>query len=246
MTTPSPQKSNFSPGPSSQKIKKIFSNIASGYDVTNTVLSFGIHHLWKKSLVSWSGAKPGDNVLDCATGTGDLALLFKKSVGPTGQVTGTDFCEGMIALAPKKAFRNNLDVKFEIADVMALPYPDESFDVASISFGIRNVEFPQVALSQLHRVLRPGGVLMVLEFGQPSTPILSQAFRFYSNKILPRIGGLLTRDSGAYDYLNSSASQFPCGNNFLDLVKKSAPFKTLEFRKLSGGIAFLYKLQKSA
>lgn len=231
-------------GPDAQKIQNIFSSIAPGYDKANSVLSFGIHHLWKKKLVRWSGAKAGESVLDCATGTGDLALIFKQSVGEIGHVMGTDFCQEMIDLAPAKAAKKKLKVDFRFADVSELPFPDGSFDIASISFGIRNVFDSKKALSELYRVLKPGGRLMILEFGQPDNLAFSWVYRIYSDHLLPKVGGLLTRNKGAYQYLNQSAADFPCGQNFVNHVKDAADFKKVEFRKLSLGIAFLYKAEK--
>jgi demethylmenaquinone methyltransferase/2-methoxy-6-polyprenyl-1,4-benzoquinol methylase len=236
---------NTSPrGPDAQKIQNIFSSIATGYDKANSVLSLGIHHLWKKNLVRWSGATRGQKVLDCATGTGDLALLFKEAVGDQGHVTGTDFCQEMIDLAPAKAAKKNLKIDFSFADVSELPFADGSFDIASISFGIRNVFDSKKALSELHRVLKPGGRLLILEFGQPDNPVFSWVYRIYSEYLLPKVGGLLTRNKGAYQYLNQSAAHFPCGQNFVNHIKEAADFKKVEFRKLSLGIAFIYRAEK--
>ena len=124
-------------GPDPTRIKSMFGSIAGRYDRANTIMSAGVHHLWRRAAVRWSGAKPGDAVLDCATGTGDLAIAFKKAVG-NGRVVGTDFTPEMIELARRKSS----DITFEVADVTALPFDDDSFDIASISFGIRNVGDP--------------------------------------------------------------------------------------------------------
>src|SRR5690606_29043528 len=151
----------------------------------NSILSMGIHHLWRKKMVAISGAKPGMKVLDCATGTGDLAIEFKKAVGPEGQVIGTDFCQEMLIPAPAKAKAQNLDIQFEQADVMNLPYQDGQFDIVSISFGIRNVADPVKALQEMARVTKPGGCVMILEFGQADMPVFAPLFNFYSSKVLP-------------------------------------------------------------
>ena len=127
-------------------------------------LSGGLHHQWRNRVVDWSGARPGSEVLDCATGTGDLALAFARTASAAeGRVVGTDFCEEMLALAPAKAHARSLHVVFELADVTALPFDSDSFDIASIAFGIRNVSDPSQALRELSRVVRPGGRVMVLE-----------------------------------------------------------------------------------
>ena len=219
----------------------MFGAIAPGYDRANAILSVGIHRLWRKSLVRWSGASEGSRVLDCATGTGDLAIEFKKATGTSGEVIGTDFCEEMLESAPAKAKRAGLDVRFEIADATALPYGDHEFDVASISFGIRNVNDPAKALAELARVTKSGGRVMVLEFGQPTTPVLAQAYRFYSQSVLPRVGGWITGKPDAYEYLQASSHAFPCGTDFVRLMKSTGAFRSVEFKSMSMGIAYLYR-----
>lgn len=228
-------------GPDAEKIRSMFNEIAHGYDRANTVLSGGIHHLWRKALVKWSGASKGQRVLDCATGTGDLAIEFKRAVGPAGDVVGTDFSPGMLAPAPAKALRMGMAITFEQADVTHLAYADRSFDVSSISFGIRNVQDPLKGLSELARVVRPGGVVMVLEFGQPSTPGFREVYDFYSRRVLPRIGGLVTGKPQAYEYLQNSSAKFPCGEEFVSLMKQTGFFESVESRPLSFGIAYMYK-----
>ena len=149
----------------SEKVRRMFADIADDYDRVNTILSFGVHHGWRSKTVQLSGAKKGDRVLDCATGTGDLAIEFKKTVGSKGYVLGTDFCKEMLEHAPEKARDNNLNVDFEVADAMDLPYKDGSFTISSIAFGIRNVDNPVQALKEMARVVVPGGRVVVLEFG---------------------------------------------------------------------------------
>ncbi|MFM8772156.1 MAG: ubiquinone/menaquinone biosynthesis methyltransferase, partial [Candidatus Kapaibacterium sp.] len=145
----------------SDAVHAMFSDIAPRYDLTNSVLSMGIHHLWRRATVKASHARVGSHVLDCATGTGDLALAFKRAVGPSGRVLGTDFNADMLSFAPAKAHDKGLEVEFEVADAMRLPYADATFDVASISFGIRNVDDPRTALTEMARVVRPGGRIVV-------------------------------------------------------------------------------------
>ena len=175
----------------------MFASIAGRYDVTNSVLSLGIHHIWRNKAVRVSGAKKGDHVLDCATGTGDLAITLKKKVGDSGYVKGTDFCQEMIDPAPAKASKKGLVIDFEVADAMNLPYADKEFDISSISFGIRNVDDPLICLREMARVVKPGGRVVVLEFGQPKG-VMSWPYRFYSKYIIPFIGGLLTGNRDAY------------------------------------------------
>lgn len=217
----------------------MFASIAGRYDVTNSVLSLGIHHIWRNKAVRVSGAKKGDHVLDCATGTGDLAITFKKKVGDSGYVKGTDFCQEMIDPAPAKASKKGLVIDFEVADAMNLPYADKEFDISSISFGIRNVDDPLICLREMARVVKPGGRVVVLEFGQPKG-VMSWPYRFYSKYIIPFIGGLLTGNRGAYQYLPETSAAFPAGQHFLDLMQRSNSYASQQFYKLNGGIAYIY------
>src|SRR5947199_7163351 len=141
----------------SAEVREMFASIARRYDTANEVLSLGIHKGWRRAAVHLSGAAPGQRVLDCATGTGDLALEFKRVVGPEGEVIGTDFCAEMLQSAPAKAAKAGLAVKFAVADALALPYAEGQFDVASIAFGIRNVDDPVLCLEEMARVVKPGG-----------------------------------------------------------------------------------------
>ena len=223
----------------SQAVHAMFSDIASRYDRANSVLSFGIHHLWRRATVAASGVRAGSSVLDCATGTGDLALAFKRAVGPTGRVVGTDFNADMLSYAPAKAQQRGLDVAFEVADAMHLPYADATFDAASISFGIRNVDDPRVALADMARVVKPGGKVVVLEFGQPRG-IMGMLYGMYSRYVIPFIGGLITGNRKAYEYLPTTAAAFPCREAFTDLMTSTGRLTNCTHRELTGGIAFLY------
>lgn len=226
--------------PNATNIEKMFSAIAPSYDRANTILSLGIHHLWKQQLVNLSGAKTGDHILDCATGTGDLALLFKKQVGSIGKVTATDFCKDILSFAPQKAQKQKLDIEFQQADVTQLPFEDNTFDVASISFGIRNVNNLDAALKELARVTKPTGKVMILEFGQVKWPVIKQFYHFYSNTILPRLGGLISGQMDAYQYLNQSAQRFPCGEDFVQRAIDTDGYASMVYKELSLGIAYIY------
>ena len=223
----------------SEQVREMFASIARRYDAANEVLSLGVHRGWRRAAVRLSGAVPGDRVLDCATGTGDLALAFKRAVGPTGEVVGTDFCEEMLAPAPAKARRAGLEVRFEVADALALPYADRSFDVASIAFGIRNVDDPVRCLREMARVVRPGGRVVVLEFGQPRGPF-GALFRVYSRQVMPALGGLLTGNRSAYEYLPRTAAAFPAGDRFLALMGESGSFSQRGATPLLAGTAYVY------
>ncbi len=223
----------------SSEVREMFSMIAPRYDLANEVLSFGLHHRWRARAVRLSGAAQGQSVLDCATGTGDLALAFKRAVGPSGKVVGADFCVEMLASAPGKAQRAGVRVQFEVADATALPYSDRSFDIASIAFGIRNVDDPLLCLREMVRVVRPGGRVVVLEFGQP-TGVFGALFRFYSRALLPRIGSLLSGNRQAYEYLPRTAAAFPAGDRFLGLMDETGGFENTTAYALTFGTAYVY------
>ncbi len=223
----------------SEKVKQMFADIADDYDRVNSILSLGIHHIWRNQTVLASGVKPGEHVLDCATGTGDLAISFKQAVGDDGYVLGTDFCREMIEFAPDKARDKKLKIDFEVADAMDLPYEDNRFDVSSIAFGIRNVDEPMKALLEMARVVKPGGRVVVLEFGQPEG-LLKYPYELYSKHIMPAVGGWISGNREAYTYLPETSATFPAGESFLELMNKTGAFRQTRAEKLTGGIAYVY------
>ncbi len=223
----------------SEQVQQMFSDIAPRYDLANDAMSFGLHRTWRSRAVKLAEVTPGMAVLDCATGTGDLALAFKKAVGPGGSVVGTDFCADMLKFAPAKAQKAGLPVKFEVADAMKLPYENDAFDRASIAFGIRNVDDPVVCLKELARVVKSGGRVVVLEFGQPSG-VFGGIFKLYSRFVMPVVGGLLTGNRAAYEYLPRTSAAFPAGEKFLELMQQSGSYKASAAHKLIFGTAWVY------
>lgn len=220
-------------------MRRMFADIADDYDRINTILSFGVHHAWRAETVRMSGAAEGDRVLDCATGTGDLAIEFKKKVGESGYVVGTDFCREMIELAPEKAASENLAIEFEVADAMSLPYEDNRFDISSIAFGIRNVDEPVTVLREMARVVKPGGRVMVLEFGQPGG-LMKYPYELYSQYIMPAVGGWISGNREAYTYLPKTSANFPAGDRFMELMDRAGSFSEQSCKKLTLGIAYIY------
>ncbi|MBS1538128.1 MAG: bifunctional demethylmenaquinone methyltransferase/2-methoxy-6-polyprenyl-1,4-benzoquinol methylase UbiE [Bacteroidetes bacterium] len=224
----------------SEQIKSMFAGLASRYDRTNTVLSLGIHKLWRRKVVRLSDAKAGMSILDCATGTGDLALEFKKAVGQSGAVIGTDFCAEMLDFAPAKAQQQGLEVQFELADAMNLQYADNTYDIASISFGIRNVDSPSQCLKEMARVVRPGGRVMILEFGQPEG-MFRYLYSLYRAVFMPMLGWIVTgKNKDAYNYLLDTTAVFPSGKKFIEMMETSGAFTELRYVPFTFGIAYLY------
>lgn len=223
----------------SENVRNMFAEISSKYDFMNDLLSFGIHHKWRKKAVKLSEVKSGMKVLDCATGTGDLAIEFKRVVGDSGIVIGTDFCAEMLDFAPPKAEKEGLQIKFEIADVMNLQYEDNAFDIASISFGIRNVDDTLSGLKEMARVVKSGGKVVVIEFGQPKG-IFSLFYKIYSKILMPMLGLLFAKAQAAYKYLPQTASQYPCREDFTQIMDNTGMLKNNKFYTLTFGIAYIY------
>lgn len=231
----------------SDSIRSMFSSISGRYDLANTVLSLGTHHGWRKAVVRLSGVSRGMKVLDCASGTGDLAFEFERTVGGPadgGEVIATDFCEPMLEQGIVKGRARGSAVRFQVADVMNLPFESDRFDAASISFGIRNVADPVKGLSEMGRCVRPGGIVMVLEFGQSRMPVWGRFFDFYSKNVLPTLGGIVTGKPDAYKYLQRSSAHFPCRDNFLAMARKTGLFDEMSYTSLMGGIAYAYRLRR--
>lgn len=227
-------------GPSPDKIKGIFSSVAHGYDRANDAMTFGMARMWRRALVHWSGVRIGESVLDCATGTGDLAFEFKRVVGPEGRVVGSDFCEEMLSEARLKCEKLHHAVEFIAADAHHLPFADNSFDVSSIAYGIRNVENPVDVLKEMARVVKPGGRVMILETGDTQMPAIRPFINFYFQKVVPRVGGWITGQRDAYEYLSESSSEFPSRERFVDMMNSTDAFADVSFQSLFGGASFIY------
>lgn len=222
-------------------IQALFRSISPTYDRANDVITLGMARLWRKSLVKWSDAKPDSRILDCATGTGDLAFEFQRHLGPQAEVIGTDFVEEMLVLARQKARILDLQTQFQWADATQLDFSDSHFNVTSIAYGIRNVYDTVKALSEMARVTKPGGKVLILETGDLKNPVLGPLIRLYFNKFVPALGGVVSGNRSAYEYLNQSSAQFPCGMDFLALMDATHRFKKLEFKSLMGGASFIYR-----
>ncbi len=233
----------FETVPESEKagrVKGVFSSVATKYDVMNDVMSAGVHRIWKDAMMDWLAPRAGQKLLDVAGGTGDIAFRFLKRAG-SGHATVLDLTESMLIEGRKRAeaakMADSLD--WVVGDAMALPFPDNSFDVYTISFGIRNVTRPQEALNEAYRVLRPGGRVMVLEFSQLPNDALQKAYDLYSFNVIPRMGKLIANDSESYQYLVESIRNFPDQETFLGMVRQ-AGFENAKYRNLTMGVAALH------
>jgi demethylmenaquinone methyltransferase/2-methoxy-6-polyprenyl-1,4-benzoquinol methylase len=229
-----------------QAVHSIFSSIAQKYDLANDLISFGQLHLWRKKAVKESLVKAGDHVLDVATGTGDLALVFKKVVGESGRVIGVDFCQPMLDYAPLKAKAKNLSIDFRLADAMNLPYETAHFDCVSIAFGLRNVGDHLMAITDMTRVLKPGGRLVILETGRSQIWFFRHLFDFYFKKVMPLLGGLLTGQKDAYQYLDQSSAAFPFGDQLVKTLQQTGLFANVRATALVGGVSYIYVATKKS
>lgn len=218
----------------------VFTNVASKYDVMNDVMSVGIHRVWKDAMMDWLAPRDGQRLLDVAGGTGDIAFRFLKRA-PGASAVVFDMTQGMLDEGEKRAEAEALadHLDWVCGDAMALPFEDNSFDVYTISFGIRNVTRIGDALTEAYRVLKPGGRLVVLEFSQLPNDGMQKLYDLYSFNVIPRMGQLIAGDRDSYQYLVESIRKFPDQETFATMIR-DAGFDQVKFRNLSMGIAALH------
>lgn len=227
-------------------VGEVFDSVASRYDVMNDLMSFGVHRLWKRITVAQAAARAGHSILDLAGGTGDLAAKFSSRVGPQGKVVLTDINNAMLSTGRDKLIDSGVasNVEYVQANAECLPFDDDSFDTITMAFGLRNVTDKDKALCSMHRVLKPGGKLLVLEFSKPVLPLLGKAYDAYSFTALPLMGKLVANDAQSYRYLAESIRMHP-DQQTLESMLQSAGFSQTSYVNLTGGVVALHKGYKT-
>lgn len=221
-----------------QRVRGVFDSVAPKYDLMNDLMSMGMHRAWKAYAVMVANLREGDRVLDIAGGTGDLALAFSKKVGATGQVVHTDINEAMLRTGRNRLLDVGVSLPTMVCDAEHLPFLDGYFDLVCVAFGLRNMTHKDAALSEMHRVLKPGGRLLVLEFSKVAAP-LEKAYDWYSFSVLPRLGQLVAGDDSSYRYLAESIRMHP-GQQELKSMMHKGGFGHVDYHNLTGGVVALH------
>jgi demethylmenaquinone methyltransferase/2-methoxy-6-polyprenyl-1,4-benzoquinol methylase len=224
------------------KVAEDFNSVAAKYDLMNDLMSGGVHRLWKRVTIEMSGVRRGNKVLDIAGGTGDLTAKFSRIVGPEGTVVLADINDSMLKVGRDRLMDRGVvnNVTFSQADAQYLPFPDNTFDVITIAFGLRNVTDKDLALRSMLRVLKPGGRLLVLEFSKPGNPLLSKVYDTYSFSLLPKLGKLFADDADSYQYLAESIRMHP-DQQTLQTMMDDAGFANTDFHNMTGGVVALHR-----
>jgi demethylmenaquinone methyltransferase/2-methoxy-6-polyprenyl-1,4-benzoquinol methylase len=219
----------------------VFRSVAPKYDLMNDLMSFGVHRLWKRDFVATSGVRSGERVLDLAAGTGDIAALMAREVGPTGRVVATDINAAMLAVGRDRLTDRGLvaNLDWSLANAEALPFRDGAFDRVTIAFGLRNVTDKERALREMHRVLKLGGRALVLEFSTLRAEALKPLYDLYSFEVLPRLGAAIAGDAASYKYLAESIRKHP-DQESLKALLEAAGFERVAYRNLSGGLVAIH------
>ena len=221
-----------------RRVRSVFDSVAPKYDVMNDLMSMGLHRAWKAYTVLVANVREGQQVLDIAGGTGDLALAFAPKVGPGGRVVHTDINEAMLREGRNRLLDAGVSLPTLVCDAEHLPFADAGFDVVTVAFGLRNMTHKDQALREMNRVLKPGGKLLVLEFSRVAKP-LEKIYDWYSFKVLPRIGKLVANDDASYRYLAESIRMHP-GQEELKTLMRNTGFGHVDYHNLSGGVVALH------
>lgn len=221
-----------------RRVRGVFDSVAPKYDLMNDLMSMGLHRAWKAYTVTVANVQPGDRVLDIAGGTGDLAAAFARKVGPQGLVVLSDINAAMLSAGRDRLLDAGSPVQSLVCDAEHLPFPDASFDLVSVAFGLRNMTHKDAALREMARVLRPRGKLLVLEFSRVAQP-LAKAYDWYSFQVLPRLGQLVAGDASSYRYLAESIRMHPDQDELKSLMRETG-FGHVDYHNMTGGVVALH------
>lgn len=221
-----------------EQVEEMFNNIATKYDLLNHSLTIGIDRIWRRKAIKKAAEKNPKTILDIAAGTGDFSIL--ESQKTNAQITAIDISQNMLNIAIEKAKKQNItNINFQKADSLNMPFNDNSFEAATVGFGVRNFSDIPAGMTEILRVLKPNGKLVVLELSEPSNPVINFFYRFYFHKILPFVGKIVSKDGQAYKYLPKSVDNFPYGQRFVDILNNCG-YKNTGYKWLTFGIAAIY------
>ncbi len=226
-------------GEKAQRIARVFDSVAARYDLMNDLMSMGLHRVWKAVTISQANVRPGQHVLDVASGTGDLALAFARRVGAQGRVVMSDINSEMLTRGRNRLIDQGCPVESVVCDAEHLPFPDASFDLVTVAFGLRNMTDKPAALKQMARVLKPGGKCLVLEFSKVAAP-LEKIYDLYSFKVLPWLGQKIARDEASYRYLAESIRMHPGPKELAEMLS-GAGFDIVRYQTMSAGVVALHQ-----
>lgn len=223
-------------------VADVFHSVAAKYDLMNDLMSFGIHRLWKRFTIDCAGVRPGQRILDIAGGTGDLTAKFSRLVGKDGQVVLADINDSMLKVGREKLRNRGLidNISYVQANAEELPFPDNYFDVITISFGLRNVTHKDKALASMFRALKPGGRLLILEFSKPTNALMTKMYDLYSFQVIPRIGKMVAKDSDSYQYLTESIRMHP-DQETLKGMMETVGFEQVTYHNMTQGVVALHR-----
>lgn len=236
---------NVNPNEKAQLVGQVFASVANKYDLMNDLMSIGMHRIWKKIAIQSADLRPGQKILDLASGTGDLAREALAKIGKNGMMVMTDINEKMLNVGREKFVNKNIlhPVHYALADAEKLPFQSDDFDRVMIGFGLRNVTNKMQALSEIYRVLKPGGKVMILEFSKPVSQVMQKLYDFYSFKVIPEIGAKVANDRESYEYLVESIRMHP-GQETLKKLMMDAGFDEVHYTNLQNGIVAIHEGMK--